>query len=165
MPKWQIVTVIAPATVTYGESFIWHRPLPRLQVGVALLWKQGAFRGLGNYELIPQTAKSPNLRIGFGLQGIGTGNPGYFATSEKTLEGSVGIVTGYVGIGWRANEDHSHGLAGLKFTPKGQPWTVGFQADGHSLHEFVTYQTRDGWSIGAYLIESKMPGLMFSWGR
>ncbi len=165
MPKWQIVTVYAPETSTIGETFVWHRPLDRLQVGVALLWKQGAFRGLANYELIAEKAHSPNLRVGFGLQGIGTGNPGFFATTEKTHFMKEGAATGYVGFGFRANEGHGHPLAGIKFTPKQSPWTVGFQHDGHAGNLFGSYRIGQGWSAGAYWISMKSLGLMVSWSK
>ncbi|MBC8065821.1 MAG: hypothetical protein H7Y17_13395 [Chlorobia bacterium] len=156
---------MAPATTTFGETFVWHRPLGRLQVGVALLWKQGAFRGLANYEVIKETAKAPNLRVGFGVQGIGTGNPGYFATSEKTFAIPAGALTGYLGIGYRSNEDHAHGLAGVKFTPTQSAWTIGLQLDGHWAHPFAAYRIGKGSSAGAYLVEGKSPGLMVSWAR
>lgn len=159
------MTVWAPETATIAESFVWHRPIDRLQIGVAYLWKQGAFRALANYEVIKETAKAPSLRVGFGVQGIGTGNPGYFATSEKTLFLKEGAFTGYVGVGLRSNESHAHALGGLKFTPRGEPWTIGFQHDGHELHPFAAYSFGDGWSVGAYWIGMKSPGVMVSWGR
>lgn len=144
---------------------MWVRPLRRLQIGTAFLWKQGAFRGLANYELIPSRGKSPSLRIGFGLQGIGTGNPGYFATSEKGWAGSWGTASGYLGVGLRTNEDHGHLLGGFKFTPSRSLWTVGFQNDGHDTHPFVTRSLGGGFTAGAYLIALKSPGLLISYSR
>ncbi|MFN3728485.1 MAG: hypothetical protein ACK4XJ_02070 [Fimbriimonadaceae bacterium] len=153
----------APGTATEGESFLWYRPEERLQIGVALLWKQGAFRGLGNYVLIPETKSTPNLRAGFGLQGIGTGNPGYFVTSEKNWALPEGDLNLYGGMGWRANESHSHLLGGVKFSPRG-PWTLGFQHDGHDGHPFIAYRYQE-YALGAYLIAGKSLGIMFSWTR
>lgn len=158
--KWLFNNVYAPSTETASESFLWYRPMDRLQLGVALLWKQGAFRGLANYEALQETAKSPNLKVGLGLQGIGTGNPGFFATSEKNWAFPSGNLNVFGGIGFRANEDHAHGLGGFKFSFPG-PWTMGLQLDGHNAHPFVTY----GWdrhSVGLYLIETKSLGFM--WG-
>jgi|GEM_PF-1245226 len=160
MPKWQLTTVVAPATETVAETFLWYRPSPKLQIGTALLWKQGSFRFLGNYELIPERARTPNLRVGFGVQGIGTGNPGYFATSEKSFRVKGGSVNAYVGVGFRSNENHGHLLGGIKYSPNG-PWTLGLQDDGHDKHPFVTYSRRD-WTVGFYLIGLRSPGLMFS---
>lgn len=148
--------------MTVGETFLWHNVDDRLQVGVALLWKQGAFRGLANYELIKETPKAPNLRVGFGLQGISTGNPGYFATSEKVFSTSQGSGMAYLGIGFRANENHAHLLGGAKFSPMNGVWTVGMQMDGHEENPFVTYRLRPGTTIGYYWIDRKISGFMLS---
>jgi hypothetical protein len=131
---------------------------------VALLWKQGAFRGLGNYELLPEKGDTPSLRVGFGLQGIGTGNPGYFATSEKTWTDQWGTWTGYVGLGYRSNEDHAHGLGGLKLSLPG-PWTFGAQLDGHNAHLFTSHSLNQQWSVGLYWVELKSLGVMVSFAR
>jgi hypothetical protein len=136
--------------------------MPRLQLGVAFLWKQGAFRALGNYELVTEARSHPNLRIGVGLQGIATGNPGYFVTSEKTWRGEAGTMNAFVGIGLRANEKHSHPLGGFKFSPVNTPFTFGLQWDGHHHHPFVTAYVRNGVTVGAYAIEGKKLGLMMS---
>ena len=148
-----------------GETFVWYRATDRLQIGAALLWKQGAVRGLANYELIPERAIAPNLRVGFGLQGIGTGNPGYFATSEKTFSLKEGSLTSYIGIGFRTNEDHTHGLGGVKLTPAGSLWTLGVQFDGHWVHPFVTLSLRDGWTAGVYFVEGRSLGLLIGWAK
>jgi hypothetical protein len=160
-PKWMLNTVWAQGTETEAESFLWYRVNARLQVGVAYLWRQQAFRGLATYVLSPETSKAPMLSAGFGLQGIGTGNPGYFLTAEKTLDTKIGTFNGFLGAGYRSNEDHSHALGGLKFTPTASPYTFGVQLDGHQGHLFVT---RDfgAWSLGAYLIDMKAPGAMLS---
>lgn len=161
-PRYLISTVYAPDTETKGETFLWYRPMPRLQLGVALLWKQGAFRALGNYELVTEGRSHPNLRVGVGLQGIATGNPGYFVTTEKTWRGEAGNLNMFVGTGWRANEDHAHPLGGFKFSPVNTPFTLGVQWDGHSYHPFMTAYVRDGITVGAYAIEGKKLGLMMS---
>lgn len=157
-------TVYAPDTVTEGESFLWRMVDDRLQVGVALLWKQGAFRGLANYALIQETATTPSLRVGFGLQGIATGNPGYFAVSEKRFALLEGDVSTYAGIGFRANENHGHLLGGAKITPGNGLWTFGIQADGHHVHPFATVAVATGLSVGAYWIETRSLGIMVSYG-
>lgn len=150
--------------MTEGESFLWYKATDRLQVGVAYLWKQGAFRGLGNYVLIEETARLPNLKAGLGLQGIATGNPGYFVTSEKNFSAAEGSMNMFGGIGLRANEDHAHPLAGMKFSPAKTPFTFGFQWDGHGSHFFGTVGLDSRTTIGAYLIESKLLGIMLSVG-
>jgi hypothetical protein len=165
MSKWLFTTVWAPTTATEGESFLWYRVDRKLQLGVAYLWKQSAFRALGNYEVIAERQRTPNLRVGFGVQGIGTGNPGYFATSEKTLMMPEGRANVYLGVGFRANENHGHLLGGLKFSPKGGPYTLGIQNDGHTSHPFVNRYFGGGFSAGLYLIGMKTPGIMVSYAR
>lgn len=155
----------APETVTRGETFLWYRVDPKLQVGLAYLWKQEAFRVLGNYEVVAQTATKPNLRVGFGIQGIATGNPGYFATSEKNFSLPEGEAMAYVGIGYRSNEDHAHFLGGAKFTPKTSKFTLGVQLDGHEVHPLVSMQLASDLTIGAYWIETRTLGLMLSLRR
>ena len=117
---------------------------------------------LGNYLVIPETARTPNLRVGFGLQGIGTGNPGYFATSEKGFIVSGARVSAYLGVGFRSNEAHGHFLGGLKVTPPGH-WTFGVQQDGHDTHPFAIVGLDRNWSAWLYLVETKSPGLMISY--
>lgn len=155
-------TVYAPDTVTEGETFLWHNVDRRLQVGVAYLWKQNAYRGLANYELVPETANRPNLRVGFGLQGISTGNPGYFVTSEKNAHDEIADVSVFFGIGARANESHGHLIGGFKITPYGGDWTLGMQMDGHANSPFVTYRVAPGVSIGYYSIDMKVDGFMLT---
>jgi len=155
-------TVWAPGSATEGETFLWYRPTDRLQVGAAFLWKQGAFRGLGSYTLVPETPTVPRISVGLGLQGIGTGNPGYFATAEKTRVLPEGSVTAYVGVGFRANEGHGHLLGGARMTPTGSPWTLGVQADGHNVHPFVSRRFND-LTLGLYLVNLKSPGLLIAY--
>lgn len=153
-------TVYAPFTATKGETFVWYSPSSRLHLGVAYLWKQGAFRALGNYALNQESEKIPLFRVGLGMQGIATGNPGYFATAEKNFKNNVNA---YVGIGFRSNESHGHGLWGIKKTWNSR-YTLGIQDDGHQRHPFFTVGL-GAQSVGVYLIGGERPALMWSWGR
>lgn len=161
MTPWLFSTVWAPGSATEGESFLWYRVDNRLQLGTALLWKQGAFRALGNYSLAPERGNMPALNVGFGVQGIGTGNPGYFTTAEKSFQSTRAAINAYVGVGLRANENHAHMVGGIKMTPTNSPWTLGVQADGHNVHPFVTHRFPD-LTLGLYLVNSKSPGLLIS---
>jgi hypothetical protein len=163
--KWLLNTVYAPSSVTEGETFLWHNVDSRLQLGVAFLWKQEAFRGLANYELIEPGASGWNLRVGFGLQGISTGNPGYFATSEKSVSSPDADVSVYLGVGFRTNEDHGHLLGGFKITPKQGNLTFGAQMDGHDVNPFVTYRLAPGVTAGYYWIDTRTNGWMISIAR
>jgi len=155
--------VYAPTTETKGETFLWYSPDPKVSLGVAYLWKQGAFRGLANFALTTETERTPLVRVGAGLQGIGTGNPGYFGTVEKNRKIGSASVNAYLGIGLRANEGHGHLLGGLKVSPDDR-WTLGLQNEGHETHPFVTYRI-DRQYVGLYLINQKRPALMWSWSR
>lgn len=132
---------------------------------MAYLWKQSAFRGLANYEVFTETVTRPSVKAGFGLQGIGTGNPGYFGTAEKTFRTPEATINGYIGVGFRSNEAHGHLLGGVKITPTNSPWTFGIQNDGHRSHPFVTRQLGGGVTGGVYLIEGKSLGIMISAAR
>jgi len=99
--------------------------------------------------------------VGAGLQCIGTGNPGYFLTLEKTWSTQAWALSGYAGAGYRTNESHGHGLGGLKVTPAGSRWTLGFQADGHDSHPFVTHQFKE-MTLGVYLVNMKSLGVLVS---
>jgi len=156
--KWLIDTVYAPTTETVDETFIWYSATPRLTLGIAHLWKQNAFRALAAYQLSPETASLPSINASLGVQGIGTGNPGYSVTAEKNLRTKEGTWNAFVGAGWRSNEDHTHMVGGAKFTWSNR-WTLGIQSDGHQKHPFVTYSPGQ-WVYGIYLIDAKSPALM-----
>lgn len=163
--KWQLNTVYAPGSATTGETFLWHNVDDRLQVGVALLWKQGAFRGLANYKLIQAKNGGWGLRAGFGLQGISTGNPGFYVISEKSAHTDDVEYAAYLGLGLRTNENHGHALGGFKVSPAKSNWTLGVQIDGHQTSPFATARLGKGVSAGYYWIDTKASGYMigFAW--
>lgn len=117
---------------------------------------------MGNYALQTETDDLPLIRAGFGVQGIGVGNPGYFMTAEKNRSWGDVRANGYLGFGLRSNENHGHMLGGLKAS-RGA-WSLGVQADGHNVHPFTTWSF-DGGSVGVYLVESKSLGIMLSLER
>lgn len=99
------------------------------------------------------------VNVSAGVQGIGTGNPGFALTAEKNFGMySGGRLNVFAGMGWRTNEPHSHAIGGLKYSPDGR-FFLGVQHDGHETHPFVTY-ARSGWIAGAYLINGKRVALM-----
>ncbi|HSI73627.1 MAG TPA: hypothetical protein VK934_10675, partial [Fimbriimonas sp.] len=140
-------------SATTDETFIWYQASPRLQLGVAHLLKQNAFRGLASYNVLPEKVQTPALNVSVGVQGIGTGNPGYSGTLEKNWKWSTGSLNVYAGLGFRANEDHAHAVGGAKFTfPNGI--ALGIQDEGHERNPFVTY-SRSTWTVGIYLVGGK----------
>ena len=148
----------APSTVTTAETFVWYTVNDALRLGVAHLWKQNAFRGLASVRLAKETMTKPAFYASAGVQGIGTGNPGYSLTAEKNFPTSEGTLNAFAGVGFRSNESHAHAVAGAKFAfPNG--FSIGAQHEGHSTHLFVSY-TKDGWIVGFYLIEGKSPAYM-----
>lgn len=144
--------------MTTAETFVWYRPHPRVSLGLAHLWKQNAVRYLASVNAIPQTDKLPGLNLSAGVQGVGTGNPGYSATLERDVASGDVSWNLYAGIGFRSNESHSHWLGGAKVALPDE-WTLGVQADGHDVHPFVT-KSVETYIVGAYLIELKSPALM-----
>jgi hypothetical protein len=111
-------------------------------------------RWLASVNVVPETDTLPALNASAGVQGIGTGNPGYSATLEKNL----GAWNAYLGVGWRSNEPHSHALGGVKYS-LANGLTLGMQLDGHFEHPFAVY-SQDQAIYGAYLIDFKSPALM-----
>lgn len=153
--RWTFNTVIAPGSATDAESFLWYRPTPRLQVGLGYLWKQDAVRFLGSYQITPETEKLPSLNVSWGVQGVGTGNPGWAFTTEKTWISNGTPINAYTGVGFRTNESHAHLLFGVK-TRLANEWTIGYQADGHQHQPFVVW-SRGQFMAGAYLVDFKRP--------
>lgn len=156
--KWLINTVYAPTTVTTAETFVWYQASPQLQLGVAYLWKQSAFRALASVQFLTETDSRPSLSASMGVQGIGTGNPGYSVTAEKNWRMPEGTLNTFVGIGLRSNERHGHPLGGIKWTTP-QGITLGFQHDGHNGHPFLSYG-KGIWFGGVFVIAGKSPALM-----
>jgi hypothetical protein len=110
-------------------------------------------------NVLPESKHLPAINFSAGIQGIGTGNPGFGLTFEKNLTVAEGrALNAYAGIGWRSNEAHSHMLGGVKLALNSR-WTVGLQLDGHDRHPFTTY-SQGSMVIGLYLIQSKSLGIM-----
>lgn len=105
-----------------------------------------------------ETATMPSAHISIGVQGIGTGNPGYAGTLEKNFATEAGNLNIFGGVGFRSNEDHAHPLGGVKLEMPSH-LSFGVQWDGHNHHPFVT-QGFDGYIAGLYLIEGKRLGYM-----
>lgn len=156
--KFLFNTVWVPGSLTEAESFLWYQAHPRVAVGVAYLHKQGAFRWLASVNLVPERATTPGVNASVGVQGIGTGNPGYSLTLEKNFAVGPSQLNVFAGIGFRSNEDHSHPLAGFKWSPDGK-LTLGLQWDGHNTHPFTTY-SHDNFVYGLYLANGKSVGYM-----
>lgn len=144
--------------MTKAETFLWYSATPDLRLGVAHLWEQNAFRWLAAYRLLPETATRPSVHASAGVQGIGTGNPGYSLTAEKNFAGAEGSLNVFAGVGFRSNENHAHPVAGMKYSFT-NGLTLGVQHDGHETHPFVTF-SRNKLVVGFYLIDGKAPAYM-----
>jgi hypothetical protein len=126
---------------------------------MAFLWKQRAFRWLGSYQTSPETATMPSTHVSAGVQGIGTGNPGFSATAEKNwMLSSGGSFNAFIGVGYRTNSKTTRLLGGFKYSPDGR-FSVGVQDDGFNKHPFATYAVGQ-MVYGVYLVDTKSPGLM-----
>jgi len=150
--------VYVPSSATTLETFVWYQAAPGVQLGIAHLLKQNAFRFLASVRAWKETASIPALNLSIGVQGIGVGNPGYAATFEKNWSTRAGSFNIYSGIGLRSNESHGHVIGGMKFSPDNF-WSFGLQEDGHQTNPFVTYAYRNV-VIGLYLIDCKTPATM-----
>lgn len=101
-----------------------------------------------------ETETTPSVNFSAGVQGISTGNPGYALTFEKRYE----AFTGYLGIGFRSNENRGRLVGGVRYALNPQ-FNVGFQADGRQDHVFVTY-SRGQYVSGLYLVDLQKPGFL-----
>ena len=151
-------TVYAPGSLTTDETFLWYRVDPRLELGLAYLSKQGAFRALASYRLSPETLNAPSVSVSAGVQGIGTGNPGYSGTLEKNWQLGTYKLNTYGGIGVRSNENRLYPVGGVKLTDRSGV-TLGVQHDGIVASPFVTY-SHDRATIGFYLVGAKNPAYL-----
>lgn len=158
--RWLLNSVYAPGSATTDETFLWYSVNHRLTVGTAFLSKQEAFRWLGSYLLSPETATAPSTHISVGLQGIGTGNPGYSATAEKNWELERGLFNAFVGIGYRTNRKIGRLVGGMKYMGSGH-WSVGIQNDGLQTDPFVTVSSGN-WTTGLYFLDFEKPAYMLS---
>lgn len=109
-------------------------------------------------RLSSPAARAPSLKVGAGIQGIATGNPGYYANLEKNFHLKEFAVNVYAGIGLRSNEDHSHGLGGVKLIFH-NPWRLGIQLDGHETHPYIAYDAGP-WVAGFYWANIERPGYL-----
>lgn len=151
-------TVYAPGSVTTDETFLWYRANPRVQIGLANLWKQDAYRFLASVTALPETETMPAFNLSAGVQGIGTGNPGYSGTFEKNWNSSIGSLNAYVGLGFRSNENHSHAVWGAKLMST-SGFGFGFQDDGHMTSPFATF-SRGNTTAGLYFVDFKRPAYL-----
>ncbi len=151
----------APGSITTDETFIWYRANDRLRLGIAHLLKQNAIRYLAAYTLAPETSRSPSVNLSAGVQGIGTGNPGYSATLEKNfiLDGGKSSINLFAGVGFRSNENIAREVAGLKFTTN-DGFSIGIQDDGKLRNPFATYATGN-FVAGIYLVGGEHPAFLF----
>ena len=133
---------------------------PRLTLGTAFLLKQGAFRALGSYLLSPETDKLPSTHISAGVQGIGTGNPGFSATAEKNWQLGDGSFNAFTGVGYRTNRKLTRMVGGFKYSL--DAWAIGLQNDGLVNDPFLTY-SQDRYTTGIYLIDLKHPAYLLGW--
>lgn len=100
----------------------------------------------------------PSLNGSIGVQGIGTGNPGYSLTGEKNWRVKGGSFNAFAGVGYRSNEDHLHSIGGMKYQ-----WNsglaVGIQLDGHDHNPFVI-QNYKNILAGIYWIDATRPAFI-----
>ncbi len=116
---------------------------------------------LVGYTFLPETERLPSLNGSIGVQGIGTGNPGYSLTLDKQFIRPEGTFNVFLGLGYRSNEDHLHPLGGARFE-FASGFTLGVQADGHDVNPFATYRLGDAFG-GLYLINGKRPAYIIGY--
>ena len=134
-----------------------------MQVGTTYTWKTEGVRFSGSLVLNDEEEYIPRVRVGHGIQGIGTGSSATYGVLEKGLMTENGSFQAFFGLSNRSKESHLHGIYGLTYTPQG-PVTFGYLRDGHNGHPFVSF-TKDEYNIGVYLVAGETLGLSFGWSR
>jgi len=153
---------------TKAEVFVWHKPHPRWQVGVAFLKEPRTVRWLFNYELRRQQGVTPSITFGVGLQEVGVGNPGVFATANWALTSWLKMPSSaYVGVGRRLTvkgKSLDGGWVPLFGTSvqivKGISATV--QMDGRKWHGVVSVRAGD-FRLGLFAFKLKTLGILVGW--
>jgi len=100
----------------------------------------------------------PSVHISAGIQGIGTGNPGYSLTAEKNWMRDAGSFNFFAGIGYRSNTKLLSPVGGFKYSPDGR-FNIGVQYDEINTDPFATMNVGN-FVFGGYLIDFKRPAYM-----
>ncbi len=153
---------------TKAELFIWHKPKGNLQLGIGLLSQPKTARWMVNYELRQQKGTVPSLTVGVGLQEVGVGNPGVFATANWALTPFIKTPSSlYLGVGRRITargKSLDEGWVPLfgasAQVAKGISATV--QMDGRKWHGIVSVKVGDV-RLGLFALKFKALGLIAGW--
>lgn len=153
---------------TKAELFLWHKPKGRLQLGLGLLAEPKTVRWMFNYELRQQQGSTPSLTVGVGLQEVGVGNPGVFATANWALTPFIKIPSSlYLGFGRRVSlkgkplDESVVPLFGLSAqVARGVSATV--QMDGRKWHGVLSVKAGDI-RIGVFAFKFKTIGIIAGW--
>lgn len=132
--------------------------------------KPQTVRWMFNYELRGQNGSVPSLTLGVGLQEVGVGNPGVFATANWALTPFIKTPSSlYLGIGRRMtvkgkslDEGWVPLLGASVQIAKGISATV--QLDGRKWHGVLSAKTGDV-RIGLFAFKFKEFGLIIGWRR
>ncbi len=153
---------------TRAELFIWHRPEERWQLGIGLLGKPKTVRWLMNYQVSRQKGFKPSVVVGIGLQEVGVGNPGIFATLNWSTTFLLKVPSrAYLGVGRRMTargKALDGGWAPLLGTSVliVKDLTATVQMDGRKWHGVVALRTGDV-RVGLFLFKFQHPGLIIGW--
>ncbi|MEJ7613529.1 MAG: hypothetical protein SQA66_07815 [Candidatus Fervidibacter sacchari] len=166
--SWLMSGAVNGGMPTEAEIFIWHKPKGRFQFGVGLLAKPQTARWLLNYELQQQKGSAPSITVGVGLQEVGVGNPGIFATANWALTNFLKMPSSlYLGTGRRITLDgktlDKSWVPLLGFSSqvaKGVSATV--QMDGRKWHGVLSARAGE-FRAGIFAFKFKTIGIIVGW--
>lgn len=166
--QWLLSGAFNDGMPTKLELFIWHKPEGNLQLGVGLLEQPRTARWMVNYELRRQQRSVPSLIVGVGLQEVGVGNPGVFATANWALTPFLKMPSSlYLGVGRRITakgksvDGEWKPLFGASAQiVKGVSTTV--QMDGRSWHGVLSAKIGDV-RVGLFAFKFKTLGIIVGW--
>ncbi|MCH8275518.1 MAG: hypothetical protein IH851_12090 [Armatimonadetes bacterium] len=138
-------------------------------MALAYLWRTEDVRLLGNYVFIPEGDSMPSLTGGFAFQSAFENRIAPFVTAAKRFhvrgptDDDAMAYEVYVGLSRRGNEEHVHGLTGLKISPPA-PVYFGFQHTGHDVNYYFGIALDFG-SVSFWIADGKKPGIVVSFWR
>lgn len=160
-----------PAERARVRTTLAYRFTDAFQLGIEVNPKDDDVGPIANWRIVDEGEKRPAIVIGTSSDRIGsTSGRAVYATASKDLEAWTGLpIAPYVGVSYGGFFNELTEVGGLYVRWHEQVSSTHLW-DGYNLHHLLSYATRDGWSLGAVLVEQEGDyyaglslGLPFAW--
>ncbi len=142
------------------QTFLYLRPVERLQVGLAYIWVNESVRLLGSYEVLSSSERAPGVLAGFAYQDAFENKVSPFVMVNKRYVGQEVRAEGYLGTARWPNETHLRPIGGVKVS-LGEGFYGGLQYTGRGLLSFAGVSLKRA-SVALWVREDRRPGLSLS---